>query len=480
MDGNEIRRQLAEARTSRAKLFGEMENLRARGEVDGASDGLAERLANINRAVESADNRIAELEGELGRYHELEGMARDSRHIEGGHDDPAVELARLATGRDPDEHRDRALRTIERHSDRMDAEASDRIDGLVRRDDGRNWVARYVDAVGSDAYRSAFAKLAQDPQNGHLRFTPQEVEAVRVASQVESERAMSIGSGAGGGFLLPFALDPTIMISSAGALNPVRQVARTVVTPWNEWRGISSDGVTVSYSAEAAAMTDGSPVLAQPTITCRRWTAFVPFSWELGMDWPQLENELGGLIVDGRNVNDSVAFYSGTSSSNQPNGIMNGIGASQQILTVATALLTTSDVWALKESVPARWISSSEFLFHPNVLDKAFRLVANASTSEPDFMPERGGPIVGRPVYEWSSLGGTVGTGSTIGLAGDFSAGYVIADRLGLTAVPVPVLFSGNTAGSFGYPTGQSGLVVWGRTGAGVVNANALRVLTGR
>jgi predicted phage gp36 major capsid-like protein len=56
----------------------------------------------------------------------------------------------------------------------------------------------------------------------------------------------------------------------------------------------------------------------------------------------------------------------------------------------------------------------------------------------------------------------------------------VIADRLGLTAIPVPVLFSGNTAGSFGYPTGQSGLVVWGRTGAGVVNANAIRVLTGR
>jgi HK97 family phage major capsid protein len=475
MDGREIRRQLGEARTNRERLFGELENLKARGEVDGPSDGLAERTANINRAVEAADNRIAELEGEYGRFVELRQLADDPRHREASIDDYTPPEQRPAGN----EQRDRALKTIERHSERMDAEAADRIDQLVRQD-GRNWVARYVDAVGSDAYRSAFAKLAQDPQNGHLRFTPQEAEAVRVASAVEAERAMSIGSGAGGGFLLPFQLDPTIMISSAGALNPVRQVARTVTTPWNEWRGISSDGVTVSYAAEAATMTDGSPVLAQPTITCRRWSAFVPFSWELGMDWPQLEGELGGLIADGRNVNDSSMFYSGTSSSNQPNGIMNGIGASQQILTVATALLTTSDVWALKESVPARWIGSSEFLFHPNVLDKAFRLVANASTSEPNFMPERNGPIVGRPVYEWSSLGGTVGTGSTIGLAGDFSSGYVIADRLGLTAIPVPVLFSGNTAGSFGYPTGQSGLVVWGRTGAGVVNANAIRVLTGR
>jgi predicted phage gp36 major capsid-like protein len=65
-------------------------------------------------------------------------------------------------------------------------------------------------------------------------------------------------------------------------------------------------------------------------------------------------------------------------------------------------------------------------------------------------------------------------------IGGDFNAGYVIADRLGLTAVPIPALFSGATAGSFGYPTGQSGLAVWGRTGGGVVNANALRVLVAR
>jgi hypothetical protein len=38
-------------------------------------------------------------------------------------------------------------------------------------------------------------------------------------------------------------------------------------------------------------MVDGSPVLAQPVITCRRWTAFVPYSWELGLDWPDLQSE---------------------------------------------------------------------------------------------------------------------------------------------------------------------------------------------
>ena len=70
-------------------------------------------------------------------------------------------------------------------------------------------------------------------------------------------------------------------------------------------------------------------------------------------------------------------------------------------------------------------------------------------------------------------------TSGTLAFAGDFS-NYLVADRLGLTAIPVPVLFSGNTAGSFGFPTGQSGLVVWGRTGAGCTNVNAFKVLTSR
>jgi hypothetical protein len=96
-----------------------------------------------------------------------------------------------------------------------------------------------------------------------------------------------------------------------------------------------------------------------------------------------------------------------------------------------------------------------------------------------DGRPRR--PLCGKPISEWSFNAGTsVATGGTLCIGGDFNAGYVIADRLGLTAVPIPALFSGATAGSFGYPTGQSGLAVWGRTGAGVVNANALRVLVAR
>ena len=70
---------------------------------------------------------------------------------------------------------------------------------------------RYLDAVGDPAYNTAFGKMVMDPMSGHLRFTTQEVEAVRKVSTVESERAMSIGTGSAGGFAIPFVLDPSIL-----------------------------------------------------------------------------------------------------------------------------------------------------------------------------------------------------------------------------------------------------------------------------
>jgi predicted phage gp36 major capsid-like protein len=219
-----------------------------------------------------------------------------------------------------------------------------------------------------------------------------------------------------------------------------------VNTTSNEWRGISSDGVTVSYSAEAAAMIDGSPVLAQPVITCRRWTAFVPYSWELGQDWDSLGSELVRLIAHGRDVNDAAG-----------------------------------DLWNLKAAIPPGFQGQSSFAAPSAFFDRTYRLVGAGATAEAVLMEGRGGPLCGKPISEWSFNAGTsVATGGTLCIGGDFNAGYVIADRLGLTAVPIPALFSGATAGSFGYPTGQSGLAVWGRTGAGVVNANALRVLVAR
>ena len=483
MDLNTIRERLEQERKDRARLFSELENVRARAQADGDSAGLTERTANLNRGVEAADARIADMEAEYGRTAErtayLERQGGDRRNVEG--EVPATD--RTAARKPQNENREQALRTIERHRDSFDDGAASRTERLVRQESWLNdWVSRYLAAVGDPAYAGAFAKIMGDPTLGHLRMNAEEVEAVRAVSAVQQERALAVGAGATGGFAIPIQIDPTIVLTSAGALNPVRQLARVETMISNELRLVTSAGVTSQYRAEAATMTDNSPTLAQPVITARRWDSFVPYSWETTGDWPSggLENELVRLIADAQNINDASVFFSGTSSSNQPNGLMSSLGTSQQIQTAGTATLAAGDVWALKAAVPTRFQPTTTIAAPPAMVDKFYRLVPNASTVEPQIMASRDSALVGRQVAEWTFNAGTsIASGGTLAIAGDFKQ-YVIGDRLGLTAIPIPALFSGNTAGGFGYPTGQAGLVVWGRTGAVCANPDAFRVLTSR
>ena len=83
--------------------------------------------------------------------------------------------------------------------------------------------------------------------HGHLRFSPEEVDAVRVVSAVQTELALNEGTGSAGLFAIPFTLDPSIVISNTGALNPYRAISRIETIATKEWRGVSSDGVIAAY-----------------------------------------------------------------------------------------------------------------------------------------------------------------------------------------------------------------------------------------
>lgn len=58
-------------------------------------------------------------------------------------------------------------------------------------------------------------------------------------------------------------------------------------------------------------------------------------------------------------------------------------------------------------------------------------------------------------------------------MAGDFKAGYLIADRVGAAVEYVPHLFGPNRR-----PTGQRGWYLHWRVGGNVLVENALRLLT--
>jgi HK97 family phage major capsid protein len=367
--------------------------------------------------------------------------------------------------------REEGLRTIERYqqSGQLRSEAADRLDNIVRHKDPTGIDARYLAAVGDPDYASAFGKILADPMHGHLRHTPEEVAAMQTVVKVENERGLVGGTGSAGGFALPITIDPSVLLSSAGELNPVRQIARVEIISTREWRGVSSDGVTASYDAEASEVSDDTPVLAQPTAITASGRAFVPFSHEIGDDWSSLQEELAKLVTDARDVLDSAKMLTG-SGTDEPAGLLTGLSTAQRVLTATTATLAIGDSYLIKAALPARFVPGASFCANPVTLDAMYRQAGGGST-EPQVLPDRGGQWLGKPTYEWTSIVATTTTGSKIGVYGDFKH-YLVADRLGMTAEIVPNLFGANRR-----PTGERGFFARWRTATKVLVPNAFRYL---
>jgi HK97 family phage major capsid protein len=368
--------------------------------------------------------------------------------------------------------RDRALRTIERYAPEQNADAVDRVDRLVREGDPLGVGARYIAAVGDPNYASAFAKMLKDPTTGHLRFSPEEVEAVRKATSAEFERAFVTTTT---GVPVPYELDPSIMISGSGSLNPLRRIARVETVTEGTWKGATSAEVTAAYQAEASEVADATPAMTQPTIVAQRGTAFIPFSFEIGQDWVTIVQELGRLLADGRDVLDTSKMLLGTGT-NEPGGLLNiggtgGLTTAQRVLSAGAGAVVIGDVYALKQALPARFIANATFTFNPTRLDAVYRLVAAGSTTEPQIMPGgRDGPLLGKPVEEWSSMVTTVTTGSRWAIYGDFR-NFLITDRLGFSVELIPHLFGAANR----FPTGQRGLLGLWRSGSGATVLNGFR-----
>src|SRR5829696_4115983 len=163
--------------------------------------------------------------------------------------------------------REAALRANER-AEFLPEECRERIeDALPEDDDEQGRLAHYV-AVASDRdYFRAFAKLLNDPQTGAHLWTLEERAAVhRVQSMT---RALALGSQ-GGGFLVPYELDPQILIASAGTINPLRKIARVTTTSQNVKKFVTSLGVTTEWLPESTEAADGSPTALQPSVTCKK------------------------------------------------------------------------------------------------------------------------------------------------------------------------------------------------------------------
>ncbi len=391
-----------------------------------------------------------------------------------------------ATAQGPDrhvqQHRTNAMRVLDhyKHTGVLDAAAADRADKVLRRGDRQGLTARYLAACGNPEYFTAFGKMVGDPVMGHNRFTPGETAAMQEMSAAQdATRIMGSVGTTSTGFPLPLTIDPSIVITGTGALNPVRDVADVVTIGTHDWVGVTADSVTASYVQEGTEPLDATPALIGPKISSQQGRAFVPFTIEAGQDWETLAGQLTKLIADGKNTVDATMFLTGTGT-NQPSGILNiaglnGLTTTQRVQTLTVATYAVGDPWLLKAAIPARFIGDCTFAAAPSTWDTTYQFVAQGSTTAARQFSDgdRGGDFLGRPKLEWSTMATGSTTGTKLIIGGNFK-GYKIVDRLpGITVEVIPHLFSTANA----RPIGTRGLYAYWRCGAGVISPNHFRYL---
>ncbi len=352
------------------------------------------------------------------------------------------------------------------------AEASQNVKEMLDREDPTNEMAQRLLVHGSPTYRSAFWKTqAKQPLNA------EEQRKMFEGMQIEA-RALTAASD--GGVTVPVQIDPTVLLTSSGALNPFRQISKLVRTTSYQWQGVTSAGVTAAYILEGSAMIDNTPTLVAPTITPERANVFVPYTWEAAQDWASLEGEMASLFADSKDVLEATKFAVGAGhASNEPQGVLVGAGT---LTGGATSTVGTTDIFRWSDSLPVRFQPRATWLAPPTLISKIRQVAGGANTGIWAENLQVGMPpnLLGYPIYKASSVGTAwdgLGGGPKAAIIGDFNF-FAIVDRIGFQVRQVDTLFNGNTAGGIAYPNGMGGLIGYWRNSSGVLASNAFRTGT--
>lgn len=434
-------------------------------------DDIRETARNAAAVAEQAGNDDERSRSAGGRGIETDGGGRSrATRLDPFENLDAVRSNAVSQG----DLRARALNAIEQVADEVFTDGQrQRATELVQRGDRYGRIARHMLLTGSDAYTRAFGRILEGSEPWQLESD--EVDALRIA---ESHRTgISEGSGSAGGFLVPFYLDPTVMLNNAGSTNPFRQISRVETITTNTWHGVSSAGVTASWLPELSEAANASPTFAQPTIPTFKGSAYLQASFEATQD-TNVVSAIGMMLQDAKDNLEATAFATGNGTT-QPQGVVTGVAAvaNSVISAAGTALAyAAADVYTLKGALPPRYRPNASWVANEQIL-LLTRQFASGTGPQHAFWADFGmatpSQLLGRPVYESSAMGGTpLVDAEKILLVGDFKNGFGIIDRIGMTVQYEPLVIGTNRM-----PTGEVGWFAHWRVGAGVLNADAFRLL---
>lgn len=367
------------------------------------------------------------------------------------------------------EVRDRSLKRLEdvesvRH---LSADQLEKVERLVRARSARldgDAVGRMLLVSETPAYRSAFMKAMTEVAPA---FTPEEARAVN------EFRAASLTSTSGG-YGVPVLIDPTIVLTGQQSLNPLRRISRVETITTNAWKGVSSAGVSWSYDTEAAAVSDDTPTLAQPSVTVHAARGFIPYSIEISQDYPSFADEYGRLLAEGYDELQSEKFVTG-SGTNEPFGIVAALDANTNVEVVPTTdgTFSATDVDKVWTALPDRSKGNATWLMNSD-LDSYIALWGDAYGGRTVDLAGRATTLRGRPIELATYMPAFTGTtgAANILVVGDFR-NYLIVDRVGMSVELVPHLFDVTN----NRPTGQRGIFAFARNGADSINDDGFRLL---
>lgn len=328
-------------------------------------------------------------------------------------------------------------------------------------DDENGTLARRILVTGSPTYDRAFGKLLAHLSDHGL--------------SAEESRALSLGTDSAGGYAVPFQLDPTVILSSSGVVNPLRAISRVETITGKEWDGITSAGVSVARGTEAQEVGTGDPAFVQPTVRTTRVQGWVPFSIELDVTWNALRTQLTNILQDAKDIEEATAFATGNGTAPNPNGVVSTLGTASWVDTAGSAVLAAADIYLLENAMAPRFIANSSVVASKTTYNR-FRTLFQAQASsagDPFSRPSQGmgEQFNGYPKYELSTMSTSIGTGSLIMLQGDFNQ-FLIVDRVGMGIELVPHVLGSNRR-----PTGERGVYALWFNNSKILVDNAFRLL---
>lgn len=443
----------------------------------------AERLANKENITKAEDTRLSNL---------LDAVTILDADIKRATDAVKASIVERASGVDeaPTYWKQTSRREVfeaDSHDVRSKADMAKRAAEIVEKDHGyevrrevsthverNSGYADYFRATANPDYASAWAKVitAGSEAAALLKMTDAERNAMARVAQAEA-RAMNEGTGSAGGLAVPVAVDAaTIVLNNSGSVTNLRNLARIVTAVSDTWQGLASTGVTAAFVGEGVEVADNSPTLVGPTITAHKAAAFVPYSYELAMDWPEMLEAMRELLADSKERLEADKFLTG-SGSGEPYGLITRLEAN----TAADVVVTTSgaigavDIYKIAADLPPRFRPNASWLSSMTVLNE-IRTVSDDKLGNyvTDLRAGYNFSLLGRPVYEASDMDAMVDStaAATFAVFGDIAKAYTVFDRLGSARIQtIPAL-----VGASNRPTAQGGVLYWFRVGGDVLTGS--------